>query len=110
VVIGCGQLKPHGKNICELASIAVQPAWRGQGVARAIIENLLKENETGSCEVYLTCRAALEPFYMKFGFDIARGKLPGYFSWVHNLTRILRLLGLTRQAILVMHYRSGGST
>ena len=30
-VIGCGQIKPHGSDILELASIAVSPEHRGQG-------------------------------------------------------------------------------
>ena len=34
-VIGCGQLKPHGKEILELASIVVDPEYRNLGVARA---------------------------------------------------------------------------
>ena len=42
-VIACGQIKPHGVDIRELASIAVQPEYRGQGLARAVIEVLLSE-------------------------------------------------------------------
>ena len=37
-VIGCGQVKPHGEDILEMASIAVHPDHRGKGIARAIIE------------------------------------------------------------------------
>jgi len=39
--IGCGQLKPHKDSSLELASIAVDASYRGQGVARAMIEHLL---------------------------------------------------------------------
>ena len=109
-LIGCGQIKPHDNHTCELASIAVQPAYRRQGVARTLIENLLKEREVPGCEVYLTCRAELEPFYRKFGFERATGKLPAYFSMVRSFSRILLFFRLSRQAILVMHYRKGGST
>ena len=38
---GIGQVKPHGDGTCEMASIAVVPAYRGQGVARLVIEGLL---------------------------------------------------------------------
>ena len=36
-MIGCGQLKPHGKDILELASLAVYPEQQGKGVGRAIL-------------------------------------------------------------------------
>jgi len=39
--IGCGQLKPPKDSSLELASIAVDASYRGQGVARAMIEHLL---------------------------------------------------------------------
>lgn len=109
-LIGCGQIKQHDRHTCELASIAVQPANRRQGVARALIEKLLKDSLSPGCEVYLTCRAELESFYKKFCFDRATGKLPAYFSMIRGLSRILLLFRLNRQAILVMHYRKGGST
>src|SRR5215510_6366481 len=53
-VIGIGQIKPHGPDaeILELASIAVFPEYRGAGVARAIIEHLLKDSPR---PLYLTC-------------------------------------------------------
>ena len=41
-VIACGQIKPHGADIRELASIAVHPDYRGKGLARAVIEVLLE--------------------------------------------------------------------
>jgi len=43
-VIGCGQIKPHGSDVLELASIAVLPEQRGQGIARRIIDQRLSEN------------------------------------------------------------------
>jgi N-acetylglutamate synthase-like GNAT family acetyltransferase len=41
-MIGCGQLKPHGQDVLELASIAVYPEHQGKGVARAIVEHILR--------------------------------------------------------------------
>ncbi len=64
-IVGISQVKQHGDGSRELASIAVIPERRGQGIARKIIEHLL-EQETGT--VYLTCRSPLESFYTRFGF------------------------------------------
>jgi N-acetylglutamate synthase-like GNAT family acetyltransferase len=84
-VIGCGQLKPHGKEILELASIAVNPEYRNQGIARAIIEHLLADSPR---PLYLMCRSRLEPLYEKFGFHaIPYDQMPRYFQ------RIARLAG-----------------
>ena len=70
-MIGCGQLKPHGKDILELASLAVYPEHRGKGVARALIEYLLKDSPR---PLYLMCESSVGPLYEKFGFrDISYG-------------------------------------
>ena len=82
-VIGCGQLKPHGKEILELASIVVDPEYRNLGVARAIIEHLLAD---GPRPLYLMCRSRLEPLYEKFGFRaIPYEKMPHYFQRISKL-------------------------
>lgn len=84
-VIGCGQLKPHGKVVLELASIAVNPEYRSQGIARAVIEHLLADSPR---PLYLMCRSRLEPLYEKFGFQaIDYDQMPRYFQ------RIARLAG-----------------
>ena len=57
-VIATGQIKPHGRDIHELASIAVLPEYRGQGLARVIIEHLLIDSPR---PLYLTCLSSLEP-------------------------------------------------
>src|SRR5512142_861341 len=59
-MLGCGQLKPHEDGLLELASIAVVPEQRGNGVARAIIEHLIS---IAPRPLYLTCRSHLGPFY-----------------------------------------------
>lgn len=85
-IIATGQIKPHGKDIHELASIAVVPEYRGQGLARAIIEHLLKDSPR---PLYLTCRSKLEPFYEKFGFHaIPYEEMPRFYQ------RLAKLLGL----------------
>jgi len=83
---GCAQVKPHGDGTRELASLAVQPAYRGQGVARRLIEYLLAHHPP---PLYLTCRSRLQPFYEKFGFRVVSPQeLTPYFR------RILRLVTL----------------
>ena len=85
-IIATGQIKPHGKDIHELASIAVVPECRGQGLARAVVEHLLKGSPR---PLYLTCRSKLEPFYEKFGFHaISYEEMPRYYQ------RLAKLLGL----------------
>ncbi len=66
-LLGCGQIKLHADGCRELASLAVAPAARGQGVARAIIQQLLKEARR---PLYLRCADRLQPFYEKFGFRV----------------------------------------
>ena len=64
-VIGCGQVKPHSDGSIELASIAVLPEWRNNGVARQIIEHLLEQHPG---RIFLTCQSQLGSMYRKFGF------------------------------------------
>ena len=107
VVIGCGQLKPHGSGSTsahrpgstsahrpgswELASLVVAPAWRGQGVARAVIEHLLDGSPR---PLWLTCISSLAPFYTRFGFRevTTLSEMPPYFRRVSRLFRFLACL------------------
>ena len=87
-VIATGQIKPHGRDVHELASIAVAPDHQGKGIARAIIEHLLEDSPR---PLYLTCRSRLEPLYEKFGFQaIPYEEMPRYYQ------RISRLVGLAQ--------------
>ena len=65
VMVGCGQIKPHGDGTKELASIAVEPEYQGKGVGTMIM-NALLEREPG--ELYLTCLRHNVTYYQKFGF------------------------------------------
>ena len=99
-VIGIGQLKPHGKEILELASIAVHPEYRGQGIARAIIEHLLKD---GPRPLYLMCESSNGPLYEKFGFrGIHYEEMPRYFQRISKLAGLASNLSHTDERILIM--------
>jgi len=99
-VIGVGQVKPHGTEILELASIAVFPEYRGQGVARAIIEYLLKDSPR---PLYLMCQSSLGPFYEKFGFrSLAYAEMPRYFQRIRKLAGIVTTLARREERLLVM--------
>lgn len=99
-MIGCGQVKTHRDGSKELASIAVVPEWRGQGVARAIIEKLI---ETHPGALFLTCRASLQSFYERFGFRVVDiPEMPKYFRRISRLANALGILRIVNQKMLVM--------
>jgi amino-acid N-acetyltransferase len=99
-MIACGQLKPHGKSLVELASIAVEPSRRHNGVARAIIEHLL---EHARRPVYLTCRSALKSFYQKWGFELVQpDDLPAYYRRLLKLVSMLTAVAPDMERVLVM--------
>jgi len=99
-VIACGQVKPHSGNIRELASIAVHPEHRGEGIARAVIELLLRENQF---PMYLMCMSHNRPIYEKFGFQAITGhQLPRYFLRVKKLFIIANMFRKSDEELLVM--------
>ncbi|HEY9152143.1 MAG TPA: GNAT family N-acetyltransferase [Anaerolineales bacterium] len=97
-LLGCGQLKPHGPDLIELASIAVELDVRDQGIARAIIEHLVAQAPR---PLYLTCRSRLGSFYEKWGFhSIEPDEMPPYFR---RLSRLARMMGMFfNEKMLVM--------
>jgi N-acetylglutamate synthase-like GNAT family acetyltransferase len=99
-VIACGQIKPHGGDIRELASIAVQPEYRGLGLARAVMEMLLSESPR---PLYLMCLSHNGPMYQKFGFQVIEGKqMPRYFARIKKLFNIADVFRKTGEELLVM--------
>jgi N-acetylglutamate synthase-like GNAT family acetyltransferase len=99
-MIGCGQLKPHGTDILELASLAVYPEHRGIGVARAIIENLLKDSPR---PLYLMCESSNGPLYEKFGFyQLAYEEMPRYFQRISKLAGLATTLARREQRLWIM--------
>jgi N-acetylglutamate synthase-like GNAT family acetyltransferase len=99
-VLGIGQVKPHGQDVFELASIAVYPEYRSQGIARAVIEHLLKD---GPRPLYLTCISTLEPLYQKFGFQtISFDAMPRYFQRISKLANVVFTFANRDDRLLVM--------
>ena len=99
-VAGIGQVKLHGADLRELASIVVAPEYRGLGVARLIINHLL---ETHPKPVYLMCRSQLETFYKKFGFRaLAVDEMPDYFRRLVVLARTFSFIQRNGNSLLVM--------
>ncbi len=99
-MIGCGQLKPHGQDVLEMASIAVYPEHQGKGIARAIIEYLLKDSPR---PLYLMCESALGALYEKFGFcAIPYDEMPRYFQRISKLAGLVTTLAHREEHLLVM--------
>ena len=67
-IIGCGRLKPY-RGFVELASIAIAEEWRGQGVGRAIVSQLLAGHKG---RVYLMCEDNRLDFFGQFEFVALR--------------------------------------
>jgi N-acetylglutamate synthase-like GNAT family acetyltransferase len=99
-LIGCGQLKPHGKDILELASLAVYPEHQRKGVASALIQYLLKYSPR---PLYLMCESSLGALYEKFGFrEIQYEDMPRYFQRISKLAGLVTTLASREERLLVM--------
>jgi N-acetylglutamate synthase-like GNAT family acetyltransferase len=99
-VIACGQIKPHGADIRELASIAVHPEHRGSGLARAVIEQLLADTPR---PLYLMCVSKMGGLYEKFGFKpIEYETMPRYFQRIVTVFRIADVVRHSGEELLVM--------
>jgi len=99
-ILGVGQIKSHGTEILELASIAVYPEYRGQGIASAIIEHLLKDSPR---PLYLMCESSRGALYEKFGFmAITYDEMPRYFQRISKLAGLATTLAHRNERLLVM--------
>jgi len=93
-------LKPVPGGLTELASLAVLPAYRHQGVACALIEHLLTDAPR---PLYLTCRSNLGVLYEKFGFQaLANDETPAYYRRLQRLAGLLMELARRGETLLVM--------
>ena len=100
LVLGCGQIKPHGDGTQELASIVVKKEYRGQGIGQAVICQLLAENKG---VLYLTCRSTLGPYYSRFGFQpFTPDNTTPYFQRLQKLAVFARWVFLVKENMLIM--------
>jgi N-acetylglutamate synthase-like GNAT family acetyltransferase len=102
-VVGTGQIKTHGDSSHELASIAVRPAYRGRGIARAIIVQLIARHTAAtSAPLYLLCQFTLGPFYEPFGFrGIEADELPRYFRRIKRLAGLMEWFTRERRLLIM---------
>ncbi len=78
-ILGVGQVRPHGNGSRELASIAVRPEHRGQGIGDRLVQALLAR-EPGP--IYLICADERMSFYRRFGFcEISARESPPSLRW-----------------------------
>jgi N-acetylglutamate synthase-like GNAT family acetyltransferase len=99
-MIACAQLKPVPGGLTELASLAVRPLFRHQGIARALIEYLLAEAPR---PVYLTCRSSLGKLYEKFGFRALQAdETPPYYRRLQRLAGVFMELTRRNETLFVM--------
>lgn len=102
-LLGCGQLKPHGKELVELASIAVEPDYRNRGIAGAIIDQLLRGAPR---PLYLICRTQMGAFYERWGFRaLELHAMPPYFRRLARLARLFTPLVGEEGGMLVMELK-----
>ncbi|HEV7237935.1 MAG TPA: GNAT family N-acetyltransferase [Thermoanaerobaculia bacterium] len=64
--VGIGRLVPAGEGACELGGMFVADAYRGRGIAHAIVEELIRR--AGGRDVYCIPFADLETLYEAAGF------------------------------------------
>ena len=99
-ILGCGQVKPHGHDVLELASIAVYPEHQGRGIGRAIVEHLLRDSPR---PLYLMCESSNGTLYRKFGFrEIAYNEMPRYFQRISRVAGLATTLARREERLLIM--------
>ena len=94
-IVATGQIRRHFDGSRELASIATAPSHQRRGIAADVIRALMSADDarpdkaTRPEPLYLLCRAPLEPFYARFGFQAVNGDgLPTFFRMMYWGTRL----------------------
>ena len=60
-------------NACEIRTLWVHPAWRGQGYGRSLLESAEQEARAHGCQVILISSYSFQApaFYQKCGYELA---------------------------------------
>jgi N-acetylglutamate synthase-like GNAT family acetyltransferase len=87
-LIGVGRLHRVSGNVGQVRYMAVDPAQRGHGVGKAILNELeFRAFQTGIQEVKLNSRQNAVQFYQKNGYQVLRpsetlfGTIPHFEMW-----------------------------
>jgi N-acetylglutamate synthase-like GNAT family acetyltransferase len=106
LVVGCAQIKTHFDGSRELASMVVDPNYRGRGIARTIIEYLIQNQEE---DLFLICRDSMGAFYNLFGFEIiSRQEMPPFFRRIEYIASLLQIIYSRDAGLLVMRKKNKG--
>jgi N-acetylglutamate synthase-like GNAT family acetyltransferase len=85
-IVGCAQIKHRPRRPDEIASVAVDPACRHQGIAGNILERLIA---AGTRPIYIFNRPDLAAFYGRFGFVWVRpDEIPAHYLPIQAILRI----------------------
>jgi N-acetylglutamate synthase-like GNAT family acetyltransferase len=109
-IVGVAQVRLHPDGARELASLVVQSASRGQGIATAMIDALLAE-ERG--EVYTLIDRRFRRHFERWGFRaVDPDQLPRSVSRVYRVGRVVTAIGalLRRERIRIMPLMRSTST
>ncbi|MFN8077891.1 MAG: amino-acid N-acetyltransferase [Kineosporiaceae bacterium] len=67
VLIGCGALHVMWHDLAEVRTLAVDPAWRGKGVGKALLESLIAQSRALGVR-RLFCLTFETRFFGSYGF------------------------------------------
>jgi N-acetylglutamate synthase-like GNAT family acetyltransferase len=104
-IVGVGQVRVHADGAHELASLAVAPASRGNGVATGLVDALLRDQTT---EVYTLIDRPFVEHFRRWGFQrIDAGQLPRSVRRVHRVGRLVTALAsvIVRRRIRIVPLR-----
>jgi N-acetylglutamate synthase-like GNAT family acetyltransferase len=109
-IVGVAQVRLHLDGAHELASLVVQPAVRGQGIATSLIDALLAEE---CSEVYTLIDRRFRPHFERWGFRVVDpGQLPRSVSRTYRIGRAVTTVAslLRREPIRIVPLKRSPST
>lgn len=98
---GCAQVKRHHDGSRELASLAVLPPRRGDGIGSMLIEHFLASTRR---PLYLMCRPELGRYYARFGFARVRtDRMPRHFRRIDRVSRLVERIVRRPGPLIMVH-------